>query len=412
MARGVEEGPSLLPVSEALDRVLAVTPVLAPEQVALAASLGRVLASDVTSDVDVPPFDRCAMDGHALRAADAAPGARLRVVGSVAAGQVFPHEVSSGCAVKVMTGAPLPPGCDAVEPLETLADHGDSIVLSAGLTAGRHVSRRAEDLAAGDVAVPAGTLVGPAHVALLATCGRSEVTVYGRPLAAIVSTGDELVEVGERPGPGKIRNSNGPMLAVLCRALGCDPVQLNPVVRDEVESLERTLTRALAADLLLISGGVSRGERDVVQDVLPALGVERIFHGVNIQPGKPMWFGRTDRCLVFGLPGNPVSALTTAMIFAGAAVRKMRGLALPEPRLVRARLSAPFRRRAHRAGWLAARVTWDRDGALCEPVPSRGSADLVAAAAANAFWIAPEGREEFAAGDAVDVLLHPDAAER
>jgi molybdopterin molybdotransferase len=189
-------------------------------------------------------------------------------------------------------------------------------------------------------------------------------------------------------------------------------VQLVPVVRDEAESLERVLTRALAADDLLISGGVSRGERDVVQDVLPQLGVERLFHGVSIQPGKPLWFGRTERCLVFALPGNPVSALTTGRIFVGAAVRKMRGLRDPAPRIVRATLTEGLRRRSFRPGWLPAHVGWDGDRFACRPIGSSGSADLNAAAEANATWVAPAGKDEFAAGDVVDVLVNLDFAER
>lgn len=411
--RGVDEGDGLLSIQEALDRVLADTHVLPPEQVALAASAGRVLAADIASDVDVPPFDRCSMDGFAMRAADVvAVPARLRIVGTAAAGHVFRHEVPEGCAVRVMTGAPLPPGCDAVEALERTDDEGTHVVVKSPVRKGQHVAPQGEDMRAGDVALAAGTLVGAAQVGVLATVGRAEVTVHARPLAAVVSTGDELVEVGERPGPGRIRNSNGPMLAVLCRMLGCEPVQLLPVVRDEEESLQRVLSRALAADVLLISGGVSRGERDFVQDVLPALGVRKVFHGVSIQPGKPLWFGRTDRCLVFALPGNPVSALVTARIFAGAAVRKMRGLREPAPRFLRARLTEGFRRKSARPGVLPAWVSWNGDGWDCRPLSASGSADLATAARSNATWLAPKGRDEFRPGDSVEILLNLDAAER
>jgi molybdopterin molybdotransferase len=413
MSRGVDEGDGLLTVMEALARVLDATPVLPPEQVALAQSAGRVLAADVLSDVDVPPFDRVSMDGFALRSSDAQGGeARLRIVGTAAAGHVFPHEAPEGTAVRVMTGAPLPRGCDAVEPIERVTDEGTHVVVRGAIASGQHVAPHGEDMRAGDVALQAGTLVGSAQVGLLATVGRAEVTVHARPLAAVVSTGDELVEVGERPAPGHIRNSNGPMLAVLCRMLGCDPVQLLPVVRDEAESLERVLARALTADLLLISGGVSRGERDFVQDVLPELGVERIFHGVSVQPGKPLWFGRAERCLVFALPGNPVSALTTARIFAGPAVRKMRGLRDPGPRLVSAVLTDGFRRKSGREGWLPAWLQWEGGRYTCRPIRATGSADLNASAEANATWVAPRGQDAFAPGDVVQVLPNLDFAER
>lgn len=411
--RGVDEGDDLLPVSVALERVLAATPVLPPEQVALAACAGRVLASDVLSDMDVPAFDRVSMDGFAFRAADTASGeVRLRIVGTAAAGHVFPHETPEGGAVRVMTGAPLPLGCDAVEPVERVTDEGTHVLVKGPVSAGRHVAPRGEDMRTGDIALRAGTLVGAPQVGLLATVGRAEVTVHARPLAAVVSTGDELVEVGERPGPGRIRNSNGPMLAVLCRMFGCDPVQLLPVVRDEESSLERVLERALTADILLISGGVSRGERDFVQDVLPELGVQRLFHGVSIQPGKPLWVGRAERCLVLALPGNPVSALTTARLFAGPAIRKMRGLRDCEPRMIRARLTETVRRRSGRPGWLPGWLSWTPDGHVCRPIGSRGSADLNSSADANATWVAPKGMDEIAAGEWVEVLPNLDYAER
>lgn len=406
---------TLLSVEEALDIVLDATPVLAPEQVALAASHGRVLAADVISDVDVPPFDRCAMDGFALRSRDTAGGeCSLRIVGAVAAGRIFPREVEAGEAVRVMTGAPLPRGCDCVEMLERARDDGDRVTIGAAVPAGRHVSPLGEDLREGALALAAGTLIGSAEVGVLATVGRAEVPVHARPLAAVVSTGDELVEVGERPGPGRIRNSNGPMLAVLGRMLGCDPVHLLPVARDGHEPLARALERGLAADVLLVSGGVSKGEHDLVQVILPELGVQKLFHGVSIQPGKPLWFGSTKRGLVFALPGNPVSALVTARLFFGAAVRKMRGLREPRPRIVRARLAEGFRRKAIRPGYLPAWVAGGgADGGwTCRPLFPSGSADIVTAAAANATWIAPAGVEDFRAGDLVDTLLHMDFAER
>jgi molybdopterin molybdotransferase len=411
--RGVDEGAGLLPVAEAIERVLAAAPVLPPEQVALAASAGRVLATDVLSDVDMPPFDRCAMDGHALRSEDCArPGARLRLVGHGLAGRVFPREVAAGECVRVMTGAPLPQGCDAVQPIERATEDGLVVVIHDAMRAGQHVSPRAEELRAGAVALRAGALLGAAEVGVLAAVGRAEVTVHQRPVAAVVSTGDELVDVGERPGPGQIRNSNGPMLAVLGRLLGCEPVLLLPATRDDEEGLSRAFTRALAADLLLISGGVSRGDRDLVQDVLPRLGVECLFHGVDIQPGKPLWFGRMDRCLVFALPGNPVSALTTARLFVASAARKMRGLAQPRPRYMRARLSEDVRRKAVRPGYLPAVLSEGTDEPSCRPLQSRGSADLAAASLANATWVAPKGEELLRAGTWVDVLPHADFLER
>jgi molybdopterin molybdotransferase len=373
-----------------------------------------VLESDVLADVDMPPFDRCAMDGFAVRAQDVATApSSLKVVGVVAAGQAWEHEpVGRGQAVQVMTGAPLPAGCDAVVPVERTGGDGGRVLIYEAATAGQHVAPRAEDLCRGARALAAGALIGPVEIGLLAAVGRAEVPVHARPVATVVSTGDELVEVGDVPGPARLRNSNGPMLGVLARSLGCDPVRVLPAVRDRTEDLRAALAAGLEGDVLLVSGGVSRGERDLVGEVLEGLGVERVFHGVSIQPGKPLWFGRRGGALVFALPGNPVSALVCARLFAGLAVARLRGLDVTGPPLLPARLTVGFERAARREGWLPARVEAGEGGLDCRPLRPRGSADLVTAAGANALWVAPAGCERFRPGDAVRVLLAPDHLER
>jgi molybdopterin molybdotransferase len=411
---GALRGPSrLLSVDQALAAVLDACTVLPAETVALDAASGRVLAEDAASDADVPPFDRCAMDGFAVRAADAtAAPARLRLVGTVHAGHVFEGLVGAGECVAVMTGSPLPAGADAVVPVERSRPGEGHVEVLEAPRPGQNVSPRAEDLRRGQLALRSGDRLGAAEVALLATVSRPTVRVVSRPSLVVVPTGDELVDASEPLRPGQIRNSNGPMLACLGRDLGCDPVTLAPPVADQPEALRAALARGLEADVLLASGGVSRGERDLVGEVLASLGVRGVFHGVSIQPGKPLWCGRTDRCLVFGLPGNPVSALVTATLFAGAAVRKLRGVRDPGPRLFPARLAEPFVRHAGREGWLPARVEPAADGLRCTPIRGHGSADLVAAASATALWVAPQGRERFEAGDVVSVLLASDFAER
>lgn len=404
----------LTPVEEALELVLAEARPLPLERVALSAAPGRVLAEAVSSDVDVPPFDRCAMDGYALRAADVeeAPTS-LKLVGRLFAGEVWKGELGPGLALKVMTGAPLPAGADAVQMVEKAREEGERVVVYEPVPAGRHVAPCGEDLRVGAVALPAGRLIGPAEVGLLATVGCAEVPVHGRPSAAALSTGDELVEVGEKPGPGRIRNSNGPMLAVLARMLGCDPVELLPVARDTTAALKAAFERGLRADLLLVSGGVSKGEKDQVGEVLAQLGVRPVFHGIDLQPGKPLWFGvAPEGGLVFGLPGNPVSALTTARLFAGAAARRLRGFENPLPPARQAVLAGTHSRKARRPGWLPAVVTQRGERLECRPVTSSGSADLTAAAEANATWIAPKDRPSFRPGDEVEVVLHEDWLER
>jgi molybdopterin molybdotransferase len=404
----------LTPVDEALDLVLEQARALPPEAVSLRESLDRVLAEDAIADVDVPPFDRCAMDGYALRAEDVADApTSLKLVGRLFAGEVFAGRVERGQAVKVMTGAPRPEGADAVQMVERAREEGERVVIYDAVEPGRHVAPLGEDLRRGQTALAAGARIGPAEIGLLATVGLARVVVHARPSAAVLSTGDELVDVAERPGPGRIRNSNGPMLAALARDLGCAPVDELPPARDSRESLEEALERGLAAHLLLISGGVSKGERDLVGDVLAERGVRPVFHGIDLQPGKPLWFGvGPDGSLVFGLPGNPVSSLTTGRVFAGAAVRRLRGLAQCRPRPVRAVLAEAFARKARRPGWLPAALERDGGRLTCLPLSSSGSADLTAASRASATWIAPKGQERFRAGEEVEVLPHEDWLER
>ncbi|MEM7246593.1 MAG: gephyrin-like molybdotransferase Glp [Acidobacteriota bacterium] len=402
-----------LELEDALDLVVAKAPILGTESVPLSSSLGRVLATDCRSDVDAPPFDRCMMDGYAFRAEDVADApTSLRLVGTVFAGHEHLEDVPPGSAVKVMTGAPLPPGCDTVQALERTREDGTRVVIHDRVKTGLHVAPKAEEIAIGEVALARGSLIGPAEVGVLALCGCSEVEVHARPLAAVISTGDELVEVGEKPGPAQLRNSNGPMLAVLARQLGCDPVQLLPSVSDDPDSLRAALERGLEADVLLVSGGVSKGQADLVGETFTELGVEPVFHGVKVQPGKPLWFGRSETSLVFGLPGNPVSALTTARIFAGTAIRRMRGLNQPRPRWMAATLIDSFRRNPRRRGLLPAEIRRRGGGLDCRPLGLKGSADLIRTAGANGTWVAPIGQDEFRPGEEVDVLLHEDFADR
>ena len=412
-ACGADHGHgALLAVDAAIEAVVGAAAPLPPERVALHEAHGRVLAEEVASDLDLPPFDRVAMDGWAVRSSDVVePPTSLKVIGQVNAGRVFAGQVAAGQAVRVMTGAPLPAGCDAVQPLERGREEAGRVLVYDAVAAGQHVAPRGEDLRAGVVALRAGAVVGPTEIALLASLGRAQVSVHGRPSAAVVSTGDELVEVEESVSPGRIRNSNGPMLASLARAAGCDPVS-HAVAPDDEASLRRALEHGLHSNLLLVSGGVSKGDKDLVGATLTGLGVELRFHGIDMQPGKPAWFGRRGACLVFGLPGNPMSAFTTATLLVAPAIRKMRGLVDAAPRWIRVPLLEGFTRRASRPGYLPCRVERGASGLTCRALPFHGSGDLVTVTRANATWRAPADTSVFRKGDTVDVLLHPDWLER
>ncbi len=373
---------------------------MATESVGLAEAAGRVLAEDTQADRDYPPFPRSARDGFALRAADL-PG-ELRVIGEVRAGEAFAGRVSAGEAVEIMTGAPVPEGADAVVMVEHTQRLADRVKIERGIQSGENFNARGIEARGGDVVLSGGVRIGYSETALLATVGRSSLLVYRKPEVAIISTGDEIVEIGDSPDTHQIRNSNAASLAVqVCRA-GGHPRILG-VARDNEDSTRAQVRQGLEADLLLLSGGVSAGKYDLVEKVLAEFGAVFFFDRVLIQPGQPLVFGKAQGKYFFGLPGNPASTMITFATIARAALEKLQGLREPALPLLRTKLTRPFTQKLGLTRFFPARLS--PDGASIEPSISRGSGDVAALARCNAFLVTEPERAEWAAGDDIRALL-------
>ncbi len=415
----------MLSIDEALGLVLAEARAIPAERLPIDKCLGLVLAQYVTSDVDSPPHDKSTVDGYAIRSADPAAGIWLfEVVEEVAAGRVPQKPVAAGQATRVMTGAPVPTGADAVvmhERSEILTGAAGERIRIAGrlpsgaghvVTPGQNILPRGASLRAGDVALAWGGEIRPIEIGILAELGRTTVEVIPRPRVAVLSTGNELVSPAVTPEPGQIRDSNGPMLLAAAARLGCETVDLG-IAGDDAAELERRIARGLgagsaAADVLLVSGGVSAGLLDLVPDVLARLGVERVFHKVNVKPGKPLWFGvrraGARPQLVFGLPGNPVSSLVCFELFARPAIARLAGHGDVNLKTQPAQLAADFAQRGDRPTYHPAVLGETASGARVEPLRWRGSGDLATLARANALAIFPAGDRLFPAGTVVEVI--------
>jgi molybdopterin molybdotransferase len=416
------------------------------EEVLLLHAVGRVLAEPVLADRDFPPFPRATRDGFAVRADDLARGmALLRVVGQVRAGDSYDLPVGSGEAVEIMTGAAVPVGADAVVMVEytqrktqetnhegtetesenrgSIADD-DHILDIAGHVEPESADKRIEDLVevhravtsgenvvpagaeahAGQELLPRGVRLGPAQIALAAAAGKASVKVYRKPKVAILSTGDELVEVAEKPGPSQIRNSNSYSLAALVAECGGEPVQL-PIAADEEGKLMELIQEGLKADMLLLSGGVSMGKFDLVEQALKMLGAKFSFTGAMIQPGKPVVFGEVGTIPFFGLPGNPVSVMVTFELFARQIVEALSGAQPERLKSAKAKLRKEFKTKTGLTRFLPAKLDGGLDDPEVEVVPWQGSGDMLAAARANCYLVVPPDREKLAKGEMVTVVL-------
>jgi molybdopterin molybdotransferase len=391
---------SLISIAEARERVLAAVRPLPAEDVALEDALGRVLAEEVRSDQDLPPFDSSAMDGYAVVAG---PAAELPIVGESRAGRPAGLALGAGEAIRISTGATVPDGADAVVPVERV-ETLDGRVRVPDTHVGANLRRAGEDLRAGEAVMTAGTELGPAEVAVLAALGRAHVSCGGVPRVAVLVTGDELVEPGEPLGPGQIRDSNAYALMAQAVRAGARVVERR-VVRDRRDDTEQAFATALeSADVVVASGGVSVGPHDHVKPALAALGVEERFWGVALKPGKPTWFGTRGDRLVFGLPGNPVSAMVTFHLFARPALRRLAG-AQEEDTRARAVLDQPVRQNPGREEIIRCRLAARDDGWHVEPTKSQGSHVLSSMLDARAFALIPAGDGELPAGERVDIEL-------
>jgi molybdopterin molybdotransferase len=400
---------------EALKLVLARAAELtapATELVPLLCGEDRVLAIGIHADRDQPPFDRSTRDGFAVRAADFGRGP-LKIAGQVRAGEQWQGDaLEDGVAIGIMTGAPIPEGADAVVMVEHV-ERADDAIRRLGertIRTGENIVRRGSEATAGQVVLPAGTLMKSAEIALAAACGSSALTVFGKPKVAIVATGDELVEIDAVPEPQQIRNSNSYGLASLAARAGGEAVRM-PIAPDRRAELEETIRLARRCDLMLLSGGVSMGEYDLVEEVLERLGAEFFFTGVRMQPGKPVVFGRLPAAdglpaqFFFGLPGNPVSTQVTFHCFVEPLLRAMGGAAVEGPRFAQATLAEDAVGNAALMRVLPARLTTDRMRPEVRLVGWQGSGDLAANARANCYAVLPPEKERFSAGDVITILL-------
>jgi len=372
----------------------------ATETAALEDAAGRVLAEDVAADRDYPPLDRSVRDGYAVRAADV-PG-KLRVAGEVRAGERHEGRVGPGEAVAIMTGAPVPAGADAVIMVEHTTCEDGWMRTESSAEPHQFINPQGCEAAARETVLPAGKRLDYTDIAMLAAFGRTRVPVFARPAVAIVPTGDEIVEVAQTPREFQIRNSNAYSLAAQVQRAGGVAWRL-PVARDTLEDTRRAIERGLAEDLLLLSGGVSAGKYDVVEQALAELGAEFYFDRVLIQPGQPLVFGSVAGKFFFGLPGNPSSTMVTFEIFARAALELLGGQEEVALLMPWARLTRDFRHRAGLTRFLPARLS--PDGVEVTPVEWHGSGDVPALTRANAYLVADPERPEYTAGDWIRVLI-------
>ena len=392
---------NLLTIEQALASIVEHARLLSAEDVPLSSALGRVLREPAHAVVDLPPFPSSAMDGFAVRA-DETPGT-LPVAFRVAAGSAPPGPLPKGSAAGIATGGTVPVGADSVVPVEIVTDDGSSVTVSELVRAGQHVRPRGGDVQAGDVVMDAGSRIGAVHVGALAAAGIATVMCSARPRAAIVATGNELREPGEPLAEGQIYESNRRMIAAALEGSGAE-IDVLPVAPDDEESHGRAIERGLEADVLVTSGGVSMGPHDLVRRTAAALGVEEIFWGVAIKPGKPLAFGVHGDTLVFGLPGNPVSSLVGALVFVRTALLARQGAIRPGPDYRSGRVEQPIQRNPYRDEFVRARRHESSDGTQLEPVRGQESHMIVRAATADALVHVPRGDGEIPAGGSVRYL--------
>jgi molybdopterin molybdotransferase len=388
----------LLSLEDALARILARAQPLSQEQVQLEQAAGRILAEPALSRADLPPFDSSAMDGYAVRADDT-PG-RLPILVDVAAGSPAASSLPAGAAATIATGGAVPEGADAVVPVERAIESDGQVELGDDVRPGAHVRPRGGDVREGEVVVRAGTRLGAPQIGALAAAGVGEVTCARRPRVAVLATGSELRSPGSELEPGQIFESNRPMIAAVLSGAGAE-LELMPVIPDDEALHREALERGLAADVLVTSGGVSVGPHDLVRRIEAELGVEEVFWGVAVKPGKPLSFGIRGRTLVFGLPGNPVSSLVGALLFVAPALRALQGLANPGPAFEIARTASALRRNGRRDEFVRARRTYAEDGVTVEAITGQESHMIVRASSADALVHVPRGSGEIEAGGLV-----------
>lgn len=405
----------MISMSRAINTVLENVKPLSAVEVKLGSVFGMVLAEDVASDIDMPPFNKSAMDGYAVvSAAVKKMPITLRVTARIAAGVIykgssfkeesFENNGSDGDCVKIMTGAPVPEGMDAVVMLEDTECRPDGKVkLFKKIEAGQNICVRSEDVRKGEIVLRKGTRILGPEIAILATAGKDTVSVFKKPALGIISTGNEIVEPEVSLEEGKIRNSNGPMLSGLAEALGCD-VEYFGIAGDEEKILRKLILRGFKKDMMLLSGGVSMGDYDLVPEMLKKEGAEPLFHGVLVKPGKPLLFAKKDGCSIFGIPGNPVSNFTTFNVFIKPAIYKMMGREDYNARFIDAFMGVDFKNRNSRVHIIPSNCSIVDGRCLVTPFRLNGSADINGCSRSNCFLIIDAGVTEIKKGDRMKVL--------
>ncbi len=401
----------MLTLDAAFARLLETVSPSAPMRLPLAECHGLTLAETLSSPVDSPPFDKALMDGFAVRSTDVATGAaELTIIERVIAGQVPQRAIAPGQATRIMTGAPLPVGCDAVVRVEDTEATDERVTIRCQpLKPETNIIRRGAAMKVGDTVFTAGMQLTPARIGALAELGLATPLVRSRPRVAVLATGDELVSVEQTPGPGQIRNSNEPMLVAQLQGHGANATPLG-IARDNRPDLAAKIATGLTHDVLVLSGGVSAGQLDLVPSELAAAGVVEVFHKVDLKPGKPIWFGvlrGDDRppCYVFGLPGNPVSSLVCCELFVKTALRRLQGITPEQSPPLTATLTAAFRHRSDRPTFYPADLQPTATGWTARMIPWQGSSDLRATVDANGMVSLPPGEKTYDAGTIVEGCL-------
>lgn len=396
-----------IPFHEALRRILEQAGPLGMESVPLGEATGRILAEEIVAPFDMPGADNSAMDGFAVRSPECGGPATLTIAGYRPAGSTGDSPTARNAAVRIMTGAPIPEGFDAVVPLEEATEEGGSVRIQGPVKPGAHVRRKGEDIAKADLVLRPGTVLRPPEISLIVSFGRTGVPVTRKPRVAILATGDELVEPGEEIRPGAVVNSNSFSLASAVREAGADPWVLG-IARDTLPALREKLRDGLAGDALITSAGVSMGDRDLVREALSGLGVREVFWKVRMRPGRPFAFGRKENLPVFSLPGNPVSALITFEMLVRPALRAMLGDPAPVKPFARGVLAEPIRKKAGRIRFLRVRAELADGTWQVRSAGDQNTGILRSLVRGNGIAVLPEDRTEFRTGETVDLLpLYP-----
>jgi molybdopterin molybdotransferase len=379
----------------------------ATEQVRVGEALGYVLAQEIKTDREYPPFNRATRDGYAVFAADAEAGATLKCTGEIKAGDRVTKELWAETCVQIMTGAAVPSGADAVVMIEHTKREGDQVRFERAAVTGQNFVPRGSEARAGQTLLTPGTRLGYAELALAAQVGAAELKCGAKPRVAILSTGDEIVPVDSVPGRFQIRNSNSVSLAVQVRLAGGKPVLLGNAM-DREDDLSSKIRRGLQEDLLILSGGVSMGKYDLVEKVLKEMATEFYFDAVAIRPGKPVVFGKCGEKFVFGLPGNPVSTMVTFELFVAPAVDLLSGAEARELPIVEAKLGEALNEKPGVTHFLPARLEGQRPDREVKALKWQGSGDVSALGRANCFLVVPIEKEKIETGEKVDVMLRRD----